>query len=199
MSSDGWKVYIPLPGTIGIIALITVVLLTIAFFAFPSYREEIKFFSTMLGVAAAITSAIYIGRSIGIQTKANRIRSTFSYMETWNSPNFFHAKKSWRTLMRRVVADTNPDRVIAMRNALSAEGENHERNEANLLEVLNFLEGLALAVNHKYVDEEIAGNFFKTIVGRTYECAADWIKERRREVGPRVYREMEKLYIRWFG
>lgn len=101
--------------------------------------------------------------------------------------------------MRRVVADTNPDRITAIKNALAAEGEDHERNEANLLEVLNFMEGLALAVNHKYVDDEIAGNFFKTIVGRTYECAEAWIKERRREGGPRVYRELESLYSRWFG
>lgn len=196
MKAWGKIIWIPLPITIGVIALIFAVILSIAFIALPQYRDEVRFIAAVAVAAAAITSAFYVGQGLRIRGENARMQATLRYIEQWNRPEFFHGKKAWRLIMRRIVANPNADRVQAVREVLATEGD-QDTNEANLFEVLNFFEGLGAAVLYGAIKEEMAADYFKTVVCRTYEHLDEWIKERRREGGPRVYRQLEGLYNRW--
>ncbi len=189
--------------TVGVASAIIALGLVISFWMWPSQRELIVFAAGCFGGAAAVTAAVYAGRSLELSARQQKARleeekrlAALRFVEQWNSPHFFHGKKTWRLLMRRIVADQTPDRVQAVRKAFGDSGD-QDVAEANLLEVLNFFEGLALGVRIGAVDGETAEDFFRTIVRRTYEHLDEWIKERRREGGPRVYQELEGLYERW--
>ncbi len=189
-------IWIPLPITIGVVSFLLVVAFSVCFIFLPAYRAEITFLAASAGAAGAITGAFYVGEGLRLSTEAARTETTLHYIELWNSPHFFHAKRAFGRLMRRVVADQRADRLQVVRDALG-DGEQGEQNAANLTEALNLLEALALAIRIGAANEEVAGDFFKTIVRRAYEYLQEWIKERRREVGPRVYRELEGLYGKW--
>jgi len=189
--------------TVGVLSAIFAAILVFAFWMWPSQRGIITFAAGCFGGAAAITAAVYAGRSLQLSARQQRAMleegkrlAAFRFVEQWNAPHFFHGKKTWRKLMRQIVADQTADRVQAVRVALNNSGD-QDAAEANLFEVLNFFEGLALAVRVGAVDLETTRDFFQTIVRRTYEHLEDWIKERRREGGPRVYQELEGLYEHW--
>lgn len=189
--------------TVGVLSAIAAVVLVFAFWMWPTQRAAIAFAAGCFGGAAAVAAAVYAGRSLELsarQQKASLEESkrlaALRYIDQWNSPHFFHGKKAFRKIMRQIGADQTADRVQVVRSALAETGD-QDTAEANLLEVLNFLEGLALGVRVGAVDHETAGDFFKTIVRRAYEHLEDWIKERRREAGPRVFQELEELYRRW--
>lgn len=190
-------IWIPLPITIGVVSSALVVVFSLCFILLPVYRAEITFLAASAGAAGAITGAFYVGQGLRLSTEAAQTQMALHYIELWNSPHFFHAKRAFGKLMRRVVADQGGDRLQVVKDALQGEGDQGDQNFANLIEVLNLLEGLALATRVGAANEQIAGDFFKTIVRRAYEYLEDWIKERRREVGPRAYRELEGLYGRW--
>jgi len=189
--------------TVGAISAIGAGALIFAFWMWPSQKDLIVFSAACIGGAAAVSASIYRGKSLELSAIQQRDRleagkrlAALRLIEQWNSPTFFHGKKAWRVLMRRIITDKSPDRVQAVRNAFTAT-DDHDTAESNLSEILNFLEGLALAVRESVVNEQVAMDFFKTIVHRTYEHLEDWIKDRRREVGPRVYQELETLVERW--
>ena len=69
---------------------------------------------------------------------------------------------------------------------------------ANLIDVLNLIEAMAIAVETTIADEEILKRFFRSIVLEYWHITGPFIEARRAEVNnPRLFLETEWLFQRW--
>jgi hypothetical protein len=100
-----------------------------------------------------------------------------------------HVKLTVRDLVREKRA--NPQ--------LDIEGQLQDgAKSANVADVLNFFEEMAIAIQLEVADEETARRFFRGIVVTYYDALRGWIEKRRSErSNPRFFREIEWVWERW--
>lgn len=135
------------------------------------YRETIQFASGLVGGGAAIYALL-----LSVQTKRSAAAARF--IERYNDPSFAELRK---VLSREVYP-----------------GPDHAPDPQGISGLLNFFEEMALAVNSKEADENIARGFFFSVSGKFYRALESQIIELRKTGNqPTAFVEYERLYRRW--
>jgi hypothetical protein len=155
---------------LSIVVLLGIVLIA-TYAKIKEYRETIQFASGLVGGGTAIYALL-----LSVQTRRSAAASRF--VERYNDPSF-----------------------AELRKVLSAEvyaGTDHTSDPQGISALLNFFEEMALAVNSKEADEEIARGFFFSVSGKFYRALEQQIVKLRKEGNqPTAFIEYEKLYRRW--
>ena len=101
------------------------------------------------------------------------------YGNRWNSPEMNEYKRVLAAVTSTNVRET-PDKLMAA------------------VEVLNFLEEVAIAVNRSLADERLAKNIFVNVVSDTWDRLEDFVKARRRSSSNEdLYKNIEELVYKW--
>lgn len=125
------------------------------------------------------------------QAGAAKRQLALEFVHCWLNPSFYHAKKSGREIIMHFRLTPNAEQQMAY---LREEAP----REANLADVLNLFEALAITLEMGLLEEDICKRFFKTIVAGYWHAVEPYIRKRRAErENPRLYQEMEWLARRW--
>lgn len=174
---------------LGLLVLGAIVLITI-YFCLPSLQEHLKYVAAILGGAAAIYSAYYVGDALRLQVVHRRQAASFEILALLNRPEF-----------------------AEVRNFVGSELEGHEEvPETKLYEmiisnsdldnsvtiVLGILEDMSIAIQCDFVDEDILYKSLVCIVKRNFDALQGYIHQlRKRRNDPVYFVELAKLYNSW--
>lgn len=125
------------------------------------------------------------------QAKAARVAAALEVFYRWSDPTFFHCKLAGREIMEHFKVTTRVEDQIAYL-------KQDVRRYANLVDMLNTFEGLAIAIDNDVVDDKTARRFFRGIILEYWHMSEDVIRKNRAEGNnPRLWKEFESLYARW--
>jgi outer membrane receptor for monomeric catechols len=180
------------------IALLAIALIVGFYFANQAWRPVLVFGAAVIAGAAGLTTAINnvdqraaANAKAEEQAKAAKVAAAFDWFHRWNDPRFFYCKKSSREVTDHFKTVTVVEEQVAYLKADLA-------RYANLIDMLNTFEGLAVAVEEGVVDETTARRFFRGIVVEYWHQMEGLIKKNRAEANnPRLWKEFETLYRRW--
>lgn len=166
--------------------------LILAFILGPeSWRPTLIFTAAVLGGAGALIAAVNALDSRIAQVQQATMAVSLDFINRWNDPQFFHAKKNGREVVTELRQRQTPDEQIKYLQEVSI-------RYSNLLEVLNVFEGLSGAIQMGIADEETAKRFFRSIVLEYWHVTEGFIKQRRTErQNVRMLRDFEWLSNRW--
>ena len=141
--------------------------------AFAYYKASfgppvIAYGSSLFGAMIALSGLLYTAQNIRDANEEKRSIAAARFVERWNAPQFFDVKSTWRQLQEEMDQMTPEQRS----NALD---QNLEKR-TTVVEMFNFMEEMAVAINTSWVDEELLRRFFKTIVTRYYDDYEYWIR-----------------------
>jgi Domain of unknown function (DUF4760) len=184
---------------IGISSALTVLVIAagLIFWYFPRLHDILTFLGTGFAMAAGVIAAYYIGKTLQITVNqrdeglnADKVNKAFSFIQRWNTAPL-EERKQWWKLLQSMRSKTSPEI-----DDLLKEGE----NRTMVVEVLNFLEEMSLAINEGLADEATLIKFFRTILEGYYSLLADWINKQRTDrthARPRVFVQFEEVAKRW--
>jgi hypothetical protein len=163
-------------GCISVIALIVVM-----YYVFINKQQLdnsfASFFTTAIGVTAAVTSAILVSNTIEINTKARKYDRALAFIATWNSPYYSGLRGS---ALRPLGEEIKGLGASAQRNtAVDKYFVDHPDVEEQVITILNFMEEICLGVKADLVDEDILYAYFGYIVCRLHTVLKAWIETRR--------------------
>ncbi len=176
--------------------LVAIVIFAIAFVLVyilgPERWHPFVIFGTSVagGSAALIAAANALdARVSGVQQA--RITAALGFIASWLNPHFFHAKTSGRQILNWFKEHPNGREQLQYVDA-------DPTLRANLSDVLNVFEALAIAIDVGMIDEEVAKRFFRSIVREWWHQTESYIKARRAERdNTRLFKEFEWLFERW--
>jgi hypothetical protein len=153
-------------------------------------RQVIAYGSSLFGAMIALSGLLYTAQNLRDANEEKRSIAAARFVERWNAPEFFEVKSKWRKLQEEMETLSPEQRA----NALD---QNLEKR-TTVVEMFNFMEEMAVAINTSSVDEELLRRFFKTIVTRYYEDYETWIRHHREHRrAPRFCCELEIVAPKW--
>lgn len=162
-----------------------------AYYSYPAQRQSLIFVASVLAGAAALIAAVNALDSRYAQLKQARSTSALDFINRWNDPQFFHAKKNGREICKAL----KEQKTVEDQKAYLEEDPAHQ---ANLFDVVNVFECLSIAIQSQIADEDTAKRFFRSIVIEYWHASEEYTKKRRAERGnPRLLQEFEWLFSRW--
>ncbi len=184
------NVTIKLTFSIGVSLVIISLGLTIFHAVKKEHRETLTFLATALATSAAGASAVYGLRSIkqDIEQREVEIKQiaesqlldrTLPYITRWNDPGYFPARKIAQELYQLKSSQKVIDQEKFIINYLS-DPKNYETKQA-ILNLLNFLEELAICIKLRLIKEDVIKEYYKGIVILYTETFYTLIQERRKE------------------
>jgi len=195
----GWKREIDLSISFFWAALLVVLLFSGLFVLLKtdSERKDVEFFALAVTAAATIGSVFYLGETFRLQADSEKESEAFALVARWNSPDMFHARRSWHKVSE-VFQKPEAAGGGAAGVKLLLLNPQEERANHNIRYLLNFYEEIAMAVKHSHADEQLLQSFFKSIIARAREAFAEWIPEHRRITGrPDIWDQFDWLCQRW--
>lgn len=155
------------------------------------WHEALIFAASVFASAALLLSAADALDARGSREQQAQKEAAMRFIDNWNSPQFYHCKKNGRTV--QAYFKTHP--AIGDQLAyLTGEPELH----ANLMDVLNHFESLAIGIANRMVDDELAEEFFCSMALRYWQHSAAYIENRRAEQNnARLYVNFGALFERW--
>jgi hypothetical protein len=192
--------------TVGASLTIVVLAFAICYSLAPDpYKNALIFFAACCAAAGQLAAALYSARTLQFSadlqdeaaaqiTRSEALilgRAALAFVERWNHPAMMDMRIQWHAILE----------TRGKPNELKVHIEQSDRPEqivANVKQLLNFLEELALSVTRGYADEEIAKQLFQGIVQAVWHCMESWIKEQRATHSRReMWVHLENLYSRW--
>jgi hypothetical protein len=179
--------------SVGLIATLILVALTVAFYALTrSYSQTALFLAADAAAIGAILGAFYSSRALALTAHAlDRERErqckalAFVLTSRWNDPNLFHVRDTVRALF-----DVEP----------RSEGFNEvlTKNKTNVIHFLNMLEEIGVAMEHGGADEEILKSAYRGVVITAWARFGDFVAAQRRTRGrDDIWKKFEDLAIKW--
>lgn len=176
---------------------LTWALVVAGFIYFPTWQPAIVFAASSLGGLAGLAGALYLARGLILtaQQRQNaerqeRVKEAFHYMERWNSPHFYHTRTASREILRLGTAEG------AERVKTTLAGDAALRS--NAMDVMNFFEEMAIAIDLNIADDQILKRAFRGLVAAHWMTLEPFVNERRRVLGnPKLLIECEALHKRW--
>ena len=197
MESDYTVARFTVAVSVGGIALVVAIILSLLFYFIPAQRDLLKFVAALAAAVAAVTSTFYIGQNLKSAVASEKIDRTISYIRRWNEPSFYETRMKFREIMEELIqASEQPhgrDRLALINDVI----ENGGNSKYDVISVLNFWEEMAIMVNRGIIDEEILKEAYKTLIIKSYSNLEPWIRELRTKRGERLLRDLSKLYDRW--
>ena len=155
-----------------------------------SNRQVIGYGSSLFGAMIALSGLLYTAQNIRDANEEKRSIAAARFVERWDAPQFFDVKSQWRRLQEEMEALSAEQRANALNQVLE--------KRTTVVEMFNFMEEMAVAINTSSVDEELLRRFFKTIVTRYYDDYEYWIKHHRQHRrAPRFCCELEIVAPNW--
>lgn len=179
--------------TVAVLSVIAAVVVTLIYGeASADKRDVIRFATTSLSVAAAITSASYIGRGLRLNAQSEKETRTLAFPSRWNHSSNSNIKSSVRKFLKELENVPEKERKEKIESTFDADGE----LKTHITDALNFLEEMSVCVEMEIVDEALLRDFFLSIVIKYYDIMKPWI-DSRRGINNRIYKSLTNLYNRW--
>jgi hypothetical protein len=181
------------------ILVVLVVVAGLLYAMHPDWHSTMDFFGVGFGMAAAVLSAYYVGKGLQISIQQRdeavtdaRISRAFVYIDAWDQPNLSKTRHVVREFVDGLeVNKTPPDQV-----AEKLRGD--KAMMSAVLDILNFFEGFALAVNLHNADEESLRRCFRGLLLEYYSNFEGFIKALRSASNrPMLFKELEDLAKYW--
>ena len=160
------------------------------YFLAPQYRGHVKFVTAILGGAAAIYSAYYIGAAMRLGLLRDKQKSSFDMLDMLNRPEFVE--------VREFVEEHVENHVeISARQLYAKITEDRDLLKAATI-VLGIFEDMSIAIQREYAEEEILYLSLSRIVPYIYGALRPYIEQvRELKNEPRYHIEVEKLVQSW--
>lgn len=153
-------------------------------------RSIIAYGSSLLGAMIALCTLLYTAQNIRRSNEEKLSVAASKFMERWNAPSYFDLKTRWRVL-REELEPLSPEQ-----RSIQLSSDSSKRTTA--VEILNFLEEMAVAIHTRSVDEELLKRFFRSIVIRHWDIYEYWIRQHRKKPqSERFCIELEKVVDSW--
>ena len=157
----------------------------------PANRHYVVFSASVLAGAGAALAAVNALDARVAQVRQSRIAAAIDFGHRWTSPEFFHARSAGRTIVGYLKANSNLEH---QKQWLQEDA----KRLPDLLDVLNMLELLSLAVQADVLDEDLIKRQFRSVVNDYWHATEAFIKNRRAErQNARLLAEFEALFKRW--
>jgi len=167
--------------------------LIVTFFVIEdAHRPALVFVAAVVaGCAALVTAINNVDQRISA-AKTARVGAAIDLFHRWNDPKFLQCKLVGAEIRKKF----REENCVSVDARLAFLREDPTRR-GNLIDILNRLEALSIALDNNVVDEETCKRFFRTIVLEYWSLCEDVVKKMRAEAGPRLFKELEALYERW--
>ena len=159
-------------------------------------QDTINFIVQTIGVSAGVVSVIYAGENIQraskIKEEDEQLRKTdraLNYISLWNNPNFYIVRDVSTKIKEIIYSDENKNKKDEHPKLANEALSKDKDLEQKLIDILNFLEEVSMAVNKQLINEDIIKDFFVHIFERYAQIYNDYINEQRR------LKEYEQMYI----
>lgn len=155
-------------------------------------RSVIAYGSSLFGAMVALLTLLYTAQNIKQANDEKRSAAAAKFAERWNSPSYLDLKKQWRNLNEEMKMKklTPEGRSTCLMNDVD--------KRMIVVEVLNFFEEMAVAVNTNALDAELLKRFFQTVVLRAWDRYGYWVAQYREgDGGRRIYTDLEELVSTW--
>jgi hypothetical protein len=170
--------------TLGVVALLGTYLFK------PDYRDHIKFAAALLGGAAAIYSAYYIGAALHLQVNRQRQQGSFDVLSLLNRPEFAKVRNFVET-------EVDGHAALSATQLYEKVAGNKELDDAVTI-VLGILEDASIAIQYDFIDENILCDSLDYIVKRSFHALRGYIEQLRRQRNePLYFVELAKLCTSW--
>jgi hypothetical protein len=171
-----------------LILLIGVIIISI-YLVFPQYRTEIKFITLVIGGLSGIYSAYYVGVSIRSNVEINKKNNSMELIKQYVDKN----SNFVRSFVARVCnyREIPYDEIIKSIN-------NDDDTKSSVHSVLNYFEGISIAIQEECVNERILNEALRDSIRRCYLILSPYIEFLRKEYNSKdIYKELEKLHSHW--
>jgi len=192
---DGFlKISLNLTLGIGVSTIISALALIVVHFCYPKYRDSLNFAVTTFATAAGISSAVYALRGIEIGLEDKKIDRTLRYIQVWNDPSYFNARK----LAAEINNDLkNLDNTFKRNDYINQLYANTEKKQ-EIVNVLNFLEEMSACIHEGLVYEGYLKEFYRYILRNYCETFKLFIDTSRKDKeNPRLYIHLTELCEQW--
>ena len=172
-------------------------------FAGDNSRSVIIFFGAAVAAAGQIAAAFYAGRTLRLANNIEERRlaveervekvlqknTVFDFAARWNDASMVDIRIAFQEILTKGAQEKSiiPGYIDA-----------DPKRKANVGNLLNFLDVMALSVTTLRSDEEIAKRVFCGVVFNTWSVTRDWVHHQRTARGrPQLWIELETLHKRW--
>ena len=153
-------------------------------------RPAIYFIGIVVGSSAALLAFVNALDIRSAQRQQVKMQAALDFVHRWNDPQFFHTRKNAGPALLQFKELPEERKKTFVR-------ENREIAN-DIVDMLNVLEALSIAIQKDLVDEEFARLFFRGIVVGFWQNGQGFIETRRAERGnPRLFTELQKLFVQW--
>jgi Domain of unknown function (DUF4760) len=189
---------------IGIALTVAVFLATGLFWdANDNWRSIIIFFGAATLAAGQIAVAFYAARTLrqAADVEEKRLAVSIGHEKTlketigyefasrWTDASMFHIRKAFQEVLEKGMRE---------KDKASDFIDEDVGRRANVGNLLNFLENMALSVNSERCDDQVAKKLFCGIVINCWGVTNGWIAHQRVSRGrPQLWIELETLHKRW--
>jgi hypothetical protein len=174
-----------------LIILFTGGLIALYIWGKKEWHDALVFSATLVASSALILTWLDSQETRGASRDAAKKIAAMRAIETWNSPQFYHCKKNGREVQAYFKAHpTVGEQLTYLKGAPEL--------AANLMDVLNHFEALAIGISSDIIDDGLAKDFFRSIASQYWRHSEAYIKNRRAEQNnTRLFDNFEALYERW--
>ncbi|NEP02564.1 MAG: DUF4760 domain-containing protein [Symploca sp. SIO2E9] len=174
-----------------------------------TWRDSFTFSAAVLSAAGTVIGAYYAYQSIkqalkisaanakqGLLTKEEKIIDrTIHYIHLWNDPQY----AALREAMRKICDVIRAEPPETQDKFVFDYFESHPHEEQQVITVFNFLTEIAIYIEAGYINEELAWQFYDTIIKEYCEYFAAFISQRRNRGGnnKNKYQVLLDLHKKW--
>jgi hypothetical protein len=116
------------------------------------------------------------------------------YIQRWNESHYSSFKKLAYQIHLLIVNKPDNQKGRIVREQIEKDAD----LRIEVAEVLNFLEEMALCIRREFICEDLAYDFYRSIVIQYCEIFGVWIAQLRDEKkNDKLYKELTDLYDRW--
>lgn len=182
------RVNISIP--LSIFLIIGVALVVIFYFAAKQYREDVKFLTLLLGGAAAIYSAYYVGAALRLNVERQKQQASFEILSLLNRPEFVEVRYFLENEVsaHETLSDSDLYEKIAQNTKLD--------NSVTI--VLGTFEDASIAIQQDFVSEDMLYLSIADMVKLNHRGLRGYIEQLRKHRGIASYFvEFEQLCNAW--
>lgn len=166
------------------------VALLISYFCAVQHRDHIKFTAALLGGAAVIYSAYYVGAALRLQIARDKQRASFEILSMLNMPEFVDVRNF-------IAKEVEGHQQISPVDLFSKIDQDRNLDNAVTI-VVGTLEDVSIAIQCDYVDEDILYASLITIVRNNWAGLRVWVEQIRLKLdSPFIGIELQKLVTSW--
>ncbi|MCP2728820.1 DUF4760 domain-containing protein [Symplocastrum sp. BBK-W-15] len=164
-----------------------------------------NFVVATLSASATITGTFYVGKSIRqsaesqeldrkLSLESQKIDRTLLYIQRWNDSHYSSFKKLAYQIHLLIKDQHQNQKGRIVREEI----EKNPDLRMEVTEVLNFLEEMALCIKRDIIKEDLAVDFYRSIVLQYCDIFGVWIAQLRNEKEEhRLYQQLTDLYGKW--